>query len=451
MKVKLTYLFTCLIGFSVLSQESIQISGEFNSRAFMASSENPFWFYTNTNGSNSNDTSIGLSAFALADYYNKSGNNKLFSVGAGFYARDGFTRKFERSELFVEHTNKWFEVVLGAKNVDEIKYGLSSINGNILFTGNTRAIPGILISNTKKINLSNWLAVKGSIGHYRLNDNRMTIRTNIHYKSLDLLWQFSPTMTLKTGLQHYVQWGGISQDGIEYPNNFNAFKEVFLGKSSSESDNPNETLNALGNHIGSYQATFTKFIDSNQEVEVYHQSIFEDRSGRELNNFPDGIWGMSYTNKNSKWLRSILYEYVQTVSQSGRPDPTNTTFGQQSGGDNYFSNSIYRSGWTYEGVIIGLPFINPIDSDSNPKNNRVYVHHLGVYATHEFFDVKAKLSLVKNLGTYGAPIQPRENLIYSSLNISYNNEKFGILNLMIGGDFGNRNLFGIGLGYSLHL
>jgi len=73
----------------------------------------------------------------------------------------------------------------------------------------------------------------------------------------------------------------------------------------------------------------------------------------------------------------LLYEYIDTNDQSAS---------DVSGVDNYFRNNVYRSGWSYEGAIIGMPLIlidnsfEVTDSNSPIISNRVQAHHFGLAA-----------------------------------------------------------------------
>lgn len=441
------YLLFFLLGLqTILAQDSIEITGFVEGRAFAFSEDLPFWMYTNTNGFLNRESNGGVSAFAKADY--DISTNHSLSLGLGGFLRDGLTENAQRSDLYLKYENTWFTITGGAKSVAEARQGLSTINDNILVTGNARALPGVLLETTNPITIGAHLTLEGQLGHYALNDDRSTDGANVHYKSLSIGWNFNQNSNLTATLRHYVQWGGITRNNIVLPDGFKDFVNVFLGKGATDFDNFNETTNALGNHLGSYELKYKTTWDIG-DFELYHQTLFEDRSGRELHNFPDGVSGIHYKPKNSTWLKGFLYEYVQTVSQSGRPRETMTEFGQQSGGDNYFRNGIYRSGWTYEGRTIGLPFILPILTSNNVVNNRSIAHHFGLLAGFSKWEISGKLTFLQNLGTYQRPIIPREKQLLSFAQVSYDTERIGQLKLFLAADvFDNRTgTIGVGLGY----
>lgn len=434
---------------SITAQERLNFSGSLGSIGFIPNDRLPFWSFTNSQGFLSESSSYGVSAFAKAEY--SLSDNHLITLGAGAYLSDGFNDNLRRSNLYIEYKNNWILVTAGAKEVVEELYNLSTINDNILLTGNTRPLPGIIISNVKPIKLSEEFSLDAALAHYNLNDDRSTKNAQIHYKMIRANWTINETSSLSVALRHYAQWGGRLSDGTKLPSDIKAFGRVFIGANGGDIDNPNEAINALGNHLGSYNINYKKHL-KNGTLALYHQSLFDDRSGRELNNFPDGVWGVNYQPKENTLIKSILYEYIQTVSQSGAPRPTEG-IAQQSGGDNYFINSIYRSGWTYEGAIIGLPFLNPFGNTTTPSNNRMIGHHLGLAGSLGKIDYTIKGSYIQNLGTYNSPIKPRQQAFYSYANFSYDTNILGIINLFLGADYINNfsNATSIGIGYKYNL
>ena len=442
--------FIIFIALSSKAQESLKFTGSYTSNVFLTSEDLPFWAYTNTDGFLNSQTDIGISAYSKISY--DINENHQVQLGAGILARNGFQRDIQRSDLYIEYSNNIFNIILGARRNVSTKYDLSSVNGNILNTGNTRSLPGVLLENSDPFFFGNNFFVNAGLGHYRLNDERSTLETNVHYKNIEFGWEFKNKNVVTVGLKHYVQWGGIRETGEVLPSNFKALTQVFFGSNATGINNPNETINALGNHLGTYNISY-KASRNNIDFELYHQTLFDDRSGRELNNFPDGVWGAYITFKKTHFIKGVLYEYVQTVSQSGRPVATGGIEEQQSGGDNYFINGVYPSGWTYEGQTIGLPFINPINSDENPENNRSIAHHFGIFASIDKINIKGKLTYLQNLGTYRRPFENRQKQILSYLEAEYITQNWGSITLYSGIDILNdaSNNYGIGIGYSYNL
>ncbi|EDM43005.1 hypothetical protein SCB49_12309 [unidentified eubacterium SCB49] len=377
----------------------------------------------------------------------KSGlrSRRSISVGGGLNVLDGADKQLQIEQLYVDYTLKWFNVSAGVKHRDVPYQGLSTVNGDILWTGNARSIPGVLLKTATPISLASWLQVNASLGHYELNDDRFVDKARIHYKSLGFIFKISKNQQLTTRLSHYAQWAGVSPEFGKQAGSFSDYIRVVFGQNGG--NQRNDQINTIGNHLGSYQINYNINL-SNKEIDLYHQSLFEDRSGRELNNFPDGVWGVALQFKENPLLKTVLFEYVQTVSQSGRPRATSGGENQQSGGDNYFSNSIYQSGWSYQGNIIGLPFILRDDANLKTLNNRSYAFHFGAAGSYKQFDYSLKSTWVKNLGTYGSAYDITEKAIYLYGNLSFNS-KIGVFTGQGGLDISNvsENAIGVGLGY----
>jgi hypothetical protein len=441
----------CCTCIKMVSQENTPITYEGGVEAFgyATNEELPFWTYSNKYGRLNQETNGLVYAFAKADYA-LTPNSSLQFVASGV-ARDGIDPNIQRAELYLSFKNKWIDVTLGSKDFTDDTYELSSIRRNILFSSNTRALPGLLIQNAAPIKIIKDISFDAAIAHYSLNDDRYVEDTKVHYKKFFLNWDINSKSSLHVGLQHLVQWGGTSPDSGAQPDGFSDFIKVVFGRGGGEEANENDQINVLGNQFGSYSVTYKRELSSSFDLDVYYQTLFEDRSGMELGNFPDGVWGIQVSPKDSKLIQGLLYEYVQTISQGGRPGFV-PEGGQERGGDNYFFNGTYRSGWTYEGRTIGLPFITINNTEENgnlPVNNRSVAHHIGVLGAIWKLDYTLKLTYLENLGTYRNPISPKDTFVYSYFQAKLPTEKYGTFSVEVGADFNEDRdtFFGGGLGY----
>ena len=430
-------------------QEDIRFSGGVEAFGYLSNEELPFWTFTNTYGRLGPETNGLVYAFAKADYA-LSPNSSIIIKASGV-GRDGIDPSVQRAELYANFRNSWIDITVGSKDFTDNTYELSSVRRNILFSSNTRALPGIIIQNSSPIKLFKNFSVDGTIAHFILNDDRFVDNVNVHYKNVYFNWDITTSSTLRFGLQHVAQWGGTSPLRGEQPDGFSDFTKIFFGSGGGENASFGDQVNALGNHIGSYSIEYKKRSTDGIDFDVYYQSLFEDRSGRELENFPDGVWGISVSPKSSTLFKKFLYEYVQTVSQSGSPRAVQND-GQQSGGDNYFINGTYRSGWTYEGRTIGLPFITVVPSAEGiaaGTNNRSIAHHLGVAGSFWKLDYILKLTYLENLGTFAVPRSPRDTFVYSYFKALLPVENIGVFSAEIGADFNEDRdtFFGAGIGY----
>jgi len=428
------------------SESPFSVTSESSFTGIISNKENvPFWMHTNTNDAIAERTNLSVSEDLKLRY---SFGNSFLEAGAAYFIRDGVQNSFQRRDLYLSYQNTWLKATLGAKASDIEFDGLSSTNKNFLLSTNARPLPGIVIEAAKPIKISSTFGIDWGIGQYYLNEeDRYVQNVKVHYKRLGLITKFNENNILTTRIQHYAQWGGTSPEFGKLASSFAAFVDVFFAKKTNETNIEGERVNALGNHLGSY---FLEYEYKTQigEFSFYHEHPFEDGSGTRLANFPDGVWGISFREKKPTWFSAILYEFSTTVDQSGKPS--------RSGGDNYFRNGLYRNGWTYDGNVIGFPFIL-IDTSIKINENttqiigsRVQVHHLGLAGKIKDIDWKIKTTYSKNLGTYGGKFIPPLKNWYNYVSLKYKTEKIGAITIMGGMDISNfeSKLLAGGLTYS---
>jgi len=409
-------------------------------------SENPFWMYSNQYGRLDAETNVlGLVQASYATQFNEQ--NRL-EVGGGLLANDGLYDGVKIDELYATYTWGIVEASVGMKHRKEKLRGISSVGGDIIWSNNARALPGVYVQMLKPLKIFKWFEAKATFGHYFLEEDRYVTNAQVHHKSLELALVFSENDRLSGSMKHYVQFGGTSPRYGKQPTDFKNLINIFFGQGASEGSGAvgGDQINSLGNGLGSYELAYEMTRDA-YNLRLYHQSLFEDTSGIELSNFPDGVWGAYLEPKQVSWLDAIVLEYVQTVSQSGRyGDETNG--GSFSGGDNYFWNGIYQTGWSYQDRIIGLPFIIPGGYGQRNVNDRSYVAHLGATGSFGNLRYQGKLSYVTNLGTYDNPYQPKEHTLYSYGELGYTTS-FGEFTGYAGLDWsdGTQNRLGVGFGY----
>jgi hypothetical protein len=403
---------------------------------------NPFWFTTNTNGQFGDQTSFSLLGEVTGSY--PITKTATLTSGAAFYYRNEVTNEFQRRDLYFQYKNPWLKVTIGAKKDTIRAQGLSTTNKDFLRSGNSRPLGGLLLEAPAPLKLSNRFSVDWAIAHYQLNDNRYVDDVRLHYKRLALVTKLNTNNKITAQISHYAQWSGNSPDLGKLPNDFKAFTNVFFAKGASNI--PTEADNALGSHLGSY------LLDYEGETAVgtfsiYHEHPFEDGSGSGWANIPDGVWGIHFQTKEHPFLSGVLYEYVHTKNQS---------YNSYSGADNYFNNGVYRSGWSYEEQIIGMPFFiyDPslvLDMETQPiVSNRIQLHHLGLTGWLQKLEWTIKTSYVIHSGTYGGPFTPKRELWYNYLSVVYSTLKYGKIKTMLGLDVEKRSASQWGTGLTYH-
>lgn len=438
-----TILLILLAAGPCMHAQKIKIETTVSGSGFISiEDELPFWLSANTNGAVLEGTDYLGTATSKATFV--ISEKSVLEAGVGVFLRNGTQDELQRDELYLQYRNTWLKATLGSKRVEDRFDGLSVVANNFFQSGNTRALPGFLLEASEPLKLSEKFEVDWGIAHYSLNDDRYVNNTRLHYKRLHLIWNLNNKSYLKGGITHFAQWAGFSPEDGQQPKDFNAFFDIFLAKEGGGEAAQTDRDNVLGNHLGSYDLDYT-YEPASGKYSLYHQHPFEDGSGTRLKNFPDGIWGFSITPNTEEYtsfLKAVVVEYIQTTNQSGS--------GGASGNDNYFNNGFYRSGFSYEGRSLGLPFIYFSEDGLRTANSRVRGFNIGLSAGRKSWSYFLKTSVIKNLGTYGQPIQPRENAIYNSFGISYGMESYGELSMQLGYDHSNQlnDVFGGRLQYS---
>ncbi|MDE5610829.1 MAG: capsule assembly Wzi family protein [Odoribacter sp.] len=328
-------------------------------------------------------------------------------------------------ELYFSLKWKKIRLDLGMKHPKEEFNGVSAQNGNIVYSGNTRTLPGYNL-NTDFIYLHKTFAFKFNWADYTMIDHRFVHRPRLHNKSLYLKITPISRLNVIVGLEHWAQWAGKSPIYGKQPSSWRDYFRIATGQSGGTGSTVSDSINALGNHVGRRYFRIN-FCATSFQLSCYYDNLLEDGLPNHLHSLPDGTYGLYYGNqRKTSWISDIIYELTYTKYQSGRyhdrpatpeemekQDPNDHYYGKivLGGNDNYFNNSEYRSGWTYYGRIIGTPFITPKAPNADgitlgTYNNRVVAHYLGVkgYIAQKV-PYQLRLSYSLNYGTYGVPLK----------------------------------------------
>ena len=421
--------------FPILVQGQFYWNAEVAQQGFLSADNNTFWTASNTKGlvrpetlsltslngtyqrylGELSDLKIGLSAFY--DYANAGGS------------RLGFNEAFISVAWWVIDTS------VGPRAREEKHQGLSSVNGDLLWGNNARPLPGVEIRTRNPMKPWRWIGMEGALAHYWLGKERFVTNAYIHHKYLGLFFSPTESSVFKASLHHYAQWGGTSPATGPQPTTSEDLVRVFFGQ-SAPADASSET-GALGNHIGSYHLLYQHFMNSGH-LDFYYQALFEGSAGKDSGNYPDGLYGLYWEPAEKSIIRGLLFEYIQTTWQGGVDV-----------NDNYFNHGTYRSGWSYQGRSLGIPFFTFDPGLPGFKNNRIAAIHLGLKAELNEVDYRLMASYVKNQGTRALPYNPNENTLYTQLQIQKLLNERLYLGVALGADFSNLNDSNFSLGISL--
>ena len=441
--------FKVLVSFLIILQtfsygQQLRVIGDYSAKGIVFSSdESPFWFHSNQRGRINEMSNLSTYATGLMTY--QINENSNFLVGAGILFQNGYIDKIQLDESFFGFENSWLEVTVGRKQRKELYKGLSASNKNILMSLNARPLPGLSLKTTRPVYISKraGIAFQATLEEFITDDERYVADTRVHHKSAYLVIDKIPGIEFSLGLEHYVQWAGISPEFGVLPRGFDDYLRMFMGSEGSN-DVGGEEVNALGNHIGGYVAGIKTSIND-YNIEIIYNHLFEDGSGRRMGNTPDGRYGIYIEDvekvKIIKWVNAFMYELYYTKHQSYTSSGTDGT-------DNYFNNNLYRSGWTYESRILGVPFITVDEERFRIGNNILLAHHIGIAGVaFERFPYKFLNSYRMNYGSKTNSDIPN-NVFSTYLDLNVYQGDLGI-SLQLGADFSTIAPPNVGFGIQL--
>ena len=422
MKRQLLSFVAALLYLSVLSQSVNEGNYLSLESATMVSSGNevPFWIQMNQSGAiDGSDAFQQLFWLKWTRMPDEISSDKVkLSYGANVLGRLSENSAFQLNEYWGRlHYKNWY-LHAGAKAEPVFANGLSLTNGNLFLSNNARPMPRIEFGTENFQPFKNgWLekiAFDFQYAEFILLDDRYVNHAHLHHKKLNIIYSLAPRWSVSAGIDHWVFWGGTVPE-IEglYDFKMPGFEEYFryiLGRSGSSRTPPTDQGNVAGNQLGQYMVN-VNHSGENFKLKFYWQHLWEDRSGMELQNIADGLWGIYWQKEPGHLLESMVVEYTNTRDQSGsyhmEPDPKRPGKLTGRGRDNYFNNSVYRSGFVSYGRMLGIPlFIPAINADGVSMgfpNTRLWAIHHGMGGWFaENLGWKSWLSYSKHYGQHGS-------------------------------------------------
>jgi len=326
--------------------------------------------------------------------------------------------------------------------------------GNLVYGNNARPIPKIVFQTNDWVKspiLGEVLSFKMYVAHGWFEKNRYQSGAMLHQKSFylrasALKQRFQTTV----GIHHSAQWAGQNlAEETAQPIGIGNFARIFLGLSGGVDAQQTDQLNALGNHLGSYDLSaaydFGKFTIRN-----YWQFIWEDKSGLTPFNWRDGLIGLSIKTKKRKGLiTNFNAELIRTSSQDAIKFDEGVRIFEP---DNFYNNSVYRSGWTHQQRIIGSPLfliLNPESTSNNKIKNVLNAINIGVGGHVNDIQYRINYLSSKNHGTLSERISPGLTLKLLAFDLAYSKgpHQFGLKGSVEWGNYPGRNA-GILMSYS---
>lgn len=402
----------------------------------------PTWLHANRNGSISKSPHSGNLRLGLVKpatrpgrWYDYDGaiilSGQIQSgrpVGTGY-----FSELYGHVRLFI------VDVTVGIKPISH-PFGDDELTaGDLLFSNNAHPIPQISVGIDKYTSfpgLFGYLEIRGGVTHGWLGDNNAYVsKTMLHHKYIGGRAGGRLPVNLSYELHHAVQLGGYTSGGVDLGNDFSSYLQAVLGRKGGATRS--EQLNRQGNHMISQTLCLTAKGEG-WHVDLYWQDFQEDGGINIMGfkcNSKDGRWGIHASQDKWPYISGVTFEVIQMTDQSG---PWHDRDGMVFGGkDSYYSNGVYKQGWTYFGRSICSPLLSP-------DNNRVWAYHGGVKGDIYGFRYRALCTYANNYGTYSSPAKTHNTAFLLEVKKTVPQAwglEFGIA---LAGDFGSQygNQFG---------
>jgi len=395
----------------------------------------PFWLWANQDGKVDPVTSFlnltDLSANGTSMFGRKNGAR--FSYGATLIGGLEAESYLQVNRLFAAMDYRGWKLSAGMYYDEEILAGLSATNGNLARSRNFRPYPRIGLSTPDFKPLPffrNWLRFKLEYDEGILNDQRYVMHTHLHHKAFYFKVLPNASWVIEAGIEHFVMWGGTSRNEQigTLPSDFGAYLRYITGSSGNAEFPGTDQRNVAGNQYGTYQLQITKSWDKGS-LTFYLSHPFEDLSGVNWRNYPDNLVGVHWHQNNPKaFLTDVLYEFTDT-RQQGIIDTLYAVNEDGTGWhikdyDNYYNNSVYRSGVTYHQMAMSSPLFAPVIINDGISMgfgaNRLVSHHFGLkglLTTGLYW--KTLLTATRYLGTYSNPYVPEKNQLSGLLQFTW--------------------------------
>lgn len=471
-------ILSIIFPFSLFSQEipteNTSVDYRLETRGSVAyQSITPFWIHNNSEGIIPLDANFAL-LLANASGTHRLNKNTWIEAGLSIVGETtGIADSIgtSRAGAFLQ---QWYAAIayralklsVGARPINHSILDRSLSSGDLVFSPNARPFPEINLSIPEFVTVpftKNYLQFKGDFALGKFMDDAYTRDVKapnaayaqnilIHHKSVFFsIREPSGKIPLQLifGVEHSVQYGGSKSNTGPLPQSFSDFLRVVVGSGGGEDAPFGEQVNRLGNHLGTYSLRLG-YTFPFAEFAVYKQHYFEDNSGMEYANWRDGIWGFEWTFFKQTYLKKFVFEYIQTMNQSGPflfpefhkvfPEGMKARIG---GGDNYYNHGIYSSGWSYFGHAIGNPLVTSPEYNQDGtlgfKDNRIKAWH-GGFQGNILPELSYRIlgTASYGYGTMGKPFLERKYGLSGLLecNYSFPNGKGWEVGIQLGADKG---------------
>jgi hypothetical protein len=460
------------------SQESVT-EYRFETAGTMSStSQTPFWITNNSYGivpPESGNAYLRLGAF----HHQTSDNHFRWGGGIDVIAVTPRYRNVFVHQVFVEAGYRALNIRIGSRENYTSLWDRNLSSGDMVISKNARPIPEIDISVPRFTVVpftKGLLQYKGNFAVGRSFDNAyltdftkgkayFTKNIRWHHKSLYIRFSDRETdfpLTAVLGVRHYAQWAGVSNNPAmgKQPSSFKDFLRIVAGRSGGPDATLGDQINVLGNHYGSYDLKIG-YLTNHVDFYLYKQHYFDDVSGVELYNFPDGLYGFQADIKNFAFINKVVAEYLYTLHQSGplhHIEYDHTVYpGYGGGSDDYYNNRLeYPTGVSYFNRTNGTPLLtSPLYNENGSvifRNNRVKAFHFGIsgYLSDQL-SYRILATCTDNRGTMSEPFleKRKAGMFFTQLSYCHPRLEGWIFGCTLAADFGKMYGNNQGISFSI--
>lgn len=444
MRLLLLTAFFCLLVSTVKAQflDSFQLS--VGTVATAADKDyQPLWLVANKFGAiaeRKNDLSTNVRLTNTHDLFNRvtdSVRKYYVQYGVDLFANNHFNETFFREAYIkVGYKNVQFRAGRFAERTDDIDPDLSS--GSLGISGNALPIPkvGFIVTDYTNVPFTKgWLQFKGQISHGWFGSNRY-MKDALYHEKLFYLRLGKKKFKLYGGVQHFGEWGG--RRGLrQLERSWKGFLDVLFVKEADDGSVGTDINGILPNRAGDQRGLVEAgAVWENEKLLLrgYNQTPLE--TGRDLDpRNVDRLLGLTFISKKKTAIKKVVGEFLTTRDM--------LSFVEASDRQSYYNNGYYRTGWEYQGRIIGTPlFINrtrgqyyfpgvePYDwnapdsttpGNSNIIVNRVVSGHFGMlYSLTDRLQARTLITYAQYFGRFTETItSPYKEQWYTLQEFSY--------------------------------
>lgn len=408
---------------------------------FTAGDNAPFWMTNNKYGvgwHEKNNQYLRTGAFL-----DKNISKIKVSAGGDFIVARNLESDIFVQQLYLDLKYQKVGLSIGQKE-RKMKFRNNDLStGGLSLSNNARPIPQAEFSTLEFIPIpysKSTLSFMGGVSYGFYTDNSYRQKADsgtylknalFHHKYLYLKIERPKSQwNLIAGVEVATQWGGDRYDKNTFsysnPSSLKDMFKVFTHRSGGGGSREEDQINKLGETWGSYHLIFNYRFRNDSRLRIFYEHFFDDRSGIEYMNYPDGIYGIEYNFNKKQFLSTILFEFIYTKHQSGpREYDEDGNWIHISTADDYYNNWSYVSNQNH-GFVTGNPLLtSPLYYKGESLailNSRIAAYNLGFEGwLHDNLSYKAKFTYSQGYGTPLIKLPKKSKDFMSSIEVCYSN------------------------------